>query len=146
MIRDISLYDVNAICELLVDLRNESPAYAFVDQDWDYVPPRLRDLICLPSFIGVIDDDYNGFMFGHVEEHWYSSRIDAFEQMLYVAKPHRGTMLAPRLIKEFEKLARDRGAANVYAGATTGMEEARTIQLYMRLGYKTTLPAVRKEL
>lgn len=146
MIREISLYDVGPICELLCDLQVESPEYNFVQQDWDYVPPRLKNMICQPSFIGVIDDDYKGFMFGEVSEHWYSSRIDAFEQLLYVAAPHRGTMLAPRLIKSFEALAKSRGAANVYAGATTGMDEDRTIELYKRLGYRTTLPAVRKEL
>lgn len=146
MIRDISLYDVTPICELLVDLRRESPEYAFVREDWDYVPVRLSNMICQPSFIGVIDDDYKGFMFGCVEEHWYSSRIDAFEQLLYVGSPYRGTMLAPKLIKAFERVAKSRGAANIYAGATTGMQEERTIELYKRLGYRTTQPAVRKEL
>lgn len=146
MIRDMSLYDVNAVCELLVDLRNESPEYKFVNEDWDHVPPRLRDMICHPGFIGVIDDDYRGYMIGYVQDHWYSSRIDAFEQLLYVAKDHRGSMLAPRLIKAFEKKAKEKGAENVYAGATTGMNEERTIELYKRLGYRVTLPGVRKEL
>lgn len=146
MIRDISLYDVGPICELLVDLGNESPAYAYVAKDWDYVPPRLREMICLPGFIGIIDDDYKGFMFGSVEAHWYSSRIDAFEQLLYVGAPYRGTMLAARLIKAFEQRAKAAGAKNIYAGATTDMQEERTIRLYERLGYRTTMPAVRKEL
>ncbi|QIG67209.1 N-acetyltransferase protein [Rhizobium phage RHEph15] len=146
MIRDISLYDVGPICELLVDLRNESPNYGFVEQDWEYVPPRLREMICLPGFVGVIDDDYKGFMFGSVEAHWYSSRVDAFEQLLYVGEPYRGTMLAPRLIKAFEQRCKAAGAHTIYAGATTGMNEERTIALYQRMGYRTTMPAVRKEL
>lgn len=146
MIRDMSLYDVGPLCELLMDLQRESPAYQFVEHDWSYVPDQLRHLICLPSFIGVIDDDYKGFMFGQVEAHWYSRRVDAFEQLLYVDAPHRGTMLAARLIKAFEQRAKDRGATTVYAGATTDMQDDRTIRLYQALGYRTTLPAVRKEL
>lgn len=146
MIRDISLYDVNPICEMLVDLRNESPEYNFVNEDWDYVPKHLQAMIIQPAFIGVIDDDYRGFMFGSVDRHWYSSRVDAFEQLLFVGSAFRGTMLAPRLIRAFEDRARSRQAENVYAGATTGMSEDRTIKLYERMGYKLTLPGVRKVL
>lgn len=145
-LRQISLYDVDMICELLVELRRASPEYAFVREDWTHVPPRLQHMICQPTFIGVIDEDFRGFMFGSIEEHWYSSRIDAFEQLLYVAEEWRGGMLAVRLIKGFEAEARRRGAENIYAGATTGMQEGRTIELYKKLGYRTTLPAVRKEL
>lgn len=145
-IRNISLYDVTAICEHLVDLRNESPEYAFVREDWDYVPVRLSNMICQPNFIGVTDEDHRGFMFGCVEEHWYSSRIDAFEQLLYVGPSYRGGMLAVRLIKAFCDEARRRGAENVYAGATTGMDEERTLRLYGTIGFRSTLPGVRKEL
>ncbi|QOE32152.1 acyltransferase [Rhizobium phage Paso] len=146
MIRQLSLYDVVPICEMLIDLREESPEYQHVIEDWDHVPKYLKELICHPSFVGVMDDDYRGFMMGYVQEHWYSRRLDAQEQLLYVCPQHRGTLLAPRLIKSFEKEAKAKGALNVYAGATTGMAEERTIQLYERLGYRRTLPGVRKEL
>lgn len=146
MIRDISLYDVTAICDMLIQLRDESPVYRFVETDEDHVPEYLRCLITAPSFIGLIDEDYRGFMFGHVDCHWYSKRIDAFEQLLYVSPEHRGGSLAARLIRGFELSAKGRGATTLYAGATTGVADDRTIRLYQALGYRTTLPAVRKEL
>ncbi|QWY83426.1 N-acetyltransferase protein [Rhizobium phage RHph_X3_9] len=146
MIRDMSLYDTLSVCEMLVDLRNESPEYAFVEEDWNYVPQQLNRMICDPDFIGIIDDDYRGFMIGSVQQHWYSSRRDAYEQLLWIGAPYRGTALAPRLIKAFEAKARSLGAVNLYAGASTGMNEERTIQLYERLGYTRLTAPVRKKL
>lgn len=146
MIRKMSLYDVVPVCEMLVDLRNSSPEYNFVEEDWDYVPPRLKAMLCDPNFIGFIDDDYRGFMVGGVSQYWYSARKDAFEQLLWVNEEARGGMLAPRLIKAFEKRARELGAEYIHAGASTGMSENRTIQLYERMGYDVQTPSVRKKL
>lgn len=145
MIREISLYDVVPICEMLVDLRNESPTYGYGEEDWGYVPSQLKHMITDPSFIGFIDDDFRGFMLGAVCSYWYSRRKDAHEQLLWINAEARGGMLAPRLIKRFEQKARELGAVHVYAGASTGMSEERTIQLYERLGYtRLTTPVKRK--
>ena len=146
MIRPVSLYDVTPICELLVDLRRESPEYSFVEEDWSYVPDKLYAMICDPDFCGVIDDDYRGFMIGACQQHWYSTRRDAYEQLLYVGPEYRGGALAVKLIKAFEAQAKHMGAVHVYAGATTGMNEERTLQLYERMGYTRLTTPVRKAL
>lgn len=146
MIRQMSLYDVVPVCEMLVDLKNSSPEYSFVVEDWDYVPNQLKNLLCNPKFIGVIDDDYRGFMIGAVDQYWYSSRKDAFEQTLLVNEEARGGMLALRLIKAFEKRAKELGAEYIHCGSTTGINEERTIQLYERMGYQRMTASVRKKL
>lgn len=146
MIRPMSLYDVVPVCEMLVDLRDESPEYSYGEEDWDYVPAQLKNMICDPLFIGFIDDDYRGFMIGGCQQHWFSRRIDAYEQLLFVGQEYRGGLLAPRLVRRFERRARELGAIHVYAGASTGMNEERTIQLYERMGYTRLTAPVRKRL
>lgn len=131
---------------MLLYLRDESPEYADVAADIDYVSTNLASMIASPSFIGLIHEGDGGCMFGTVGCQWYSADVYAYEHILYALPEHRGTGLAIRLIRGFEAQAKDSGAAYVSVGVTTGVKEEQTNSLYVRLGYEKHRGGLRKRL
>lgn len=145
MTRRIEETDIPEIIHQLLHLRDESPTYAEVIPDIDYVSGSLRTLIQSDAFIGVIEDGI-GCMFGMLTRQWYSYELNAHELILYVLPEHRGARTAMRLIAGLEDAAKRGGARYLQVGVTTGMQEDRTIKLYERLGYEKFGGGLRKEL
>ncbi len=141
--------DAYDIVELLRILRLESPEYNYVDDDPEFVRSNLGTLIHTSMMRGVVALDGQtlvGFMIGFVGAPWYSRRVEAMEQLLYVDPAWRGGTLAFRLVHHFEAVCREAGAANLMVGASTGMAEERTVMLYERMGYTKGSPTLRKAL
>ena len=137
------------IVECLRELRVESPEYNYVDDDPEFVFSNLHALISADHMVGVVayvNGCIVGFMIGFVSNPWYSKRVEAMEQLLYVDPAVRGGTTAVRLIKEFEEVCRQRGAVVLSAGASTGIHEDRTVKLYERMGYTQGSPTLRKVL
>lgn len=143
--RTIVPSDATSIVDMLRLLRQESPTYNSVDDDPEWVEGNLKRLLEADAIVGVIEPG-KGFMIGAITNTWYSKRIEAVEQLLYIDPDARGGMLAVRLIKSFEALARAGGAEELTVGATTGMQEDRTRELYLRLGYANFGQSLRKKL
>jgi GNAT superfamily N-acetyltransferase len=143
--RTIVPSDATSIVDMLRLLRQESPTYNHVDDDPEWVEGNLKLLLEAEALTGVIEPN-KGFMIGAIADTWYSKIVHATEQLLYIDPDFRGGMLAVRLIKSFEALARAGNAVDVHAGATTGMQDERTRALYMRLGYELHGLTLRKKL
>jgi GNAT superfamily N-acetyltransferase len=135
VLRSITVADLDPIMDMLSALHVESPHYGKVDFNIPYVRQRLASMIEHPSFIGTIDCEARGIMFGGACQQWYSLDIDAYEQLLYILPQHRGGILAARLIKNFELRAHALGCVHVRAGTTTLVKTEETLRLYERLGY-----------
>lgn len=149
VLRELKLGDTKDIVALLQQLRVESPEYNYVENDPVFVVNNLWSLISNGAMRGVVaitGDVLVGFMIGFIAAPWYSKRVEAMEQLLYVDPAVRGGTTAIRLIKEFEKLCLDNGAAVLSVGASTGMKEDRTVKLYERMGYTQGSPTLRKVL
>ena len=150
MIHELHRSHVTDIVELLRILRAESPEYNYVDDDPVWVANNMDGLIQNATLVGVVSEDddahVTGFMIGFVSHTWYSKRVDAMEQLLYVHPLYRGGSLAPRLIKRFEELCRTKGAFELSVGASTGMAEERTVKLYKHMGYTERSPTLVKRL
>jgi predicted GNAT superfamily acetyltransferase len=56
---------------------------------------------------------------------------------VYVTPTRRGGIAARMLIDAFERWARDKGAARVLLGITTGVRTDATETFYNKLGYNT---------
>lgn len=148
-LRELKLGDTRDIVELLRQLRVESPEYNYVEDDPTFVVNNLWSLIsnnAMTGVVAVVNDVLVGFMIGFVGAPWYSKRVEAMEQLLYVDPAVRGGTTAIRLIKEFEKLCKAKGAEVLSVGATTGIKEDRTVSLYERMGYTKGSPTLRKVL
>lgn len=76
-----------------------------------------------------------GFV-GMVAAHWFSTGLIASDFGLFVHPDHRGGMAAARLLKAFIAWARDKGAAMITAGITTGVHVESTTRLYQALGFQ----------
>lgn len=147
MLRKIQTYDVGLIIEMLLALHIESPEYNKVQPDEPYVHTTLTSMIQQPNFIGRIDTDLRGFIFGVANRAWYDSELNAYELLLYVLPEYRGTtMLAPRLIKQFEIDAKHLDCIRVRAGVSTGLHVERSLTLYERMGYKRDGNALSKRI
>jgi GNAT superfamily N-acetyltransferase len=146
MLRPIRADDVGLISEMLLALHVESPHYSKVRPDHEYVRTNLTSMIEQPAFIGYIDVDLRGFMFGIANRTWFDSELNAYELLLYILPDYRGTSLAPRLIKQFEIAARALGCIHVRAGTSTQLNTERTLRLYERLGYTREANTVSKRI
>ncbi len=146
MLRPIVAEDIGLIIEMLLTLHVESPHYNKVQPDEDYVRTTLASLIEQPAFIGYIDADLRGLMFGIATRTWYDSELNASELLLYILPEYRGGMLAVRLIKQFELAALQRGCVHVRAGASTLVNTEQTLSLYERLGYTREANTVTKRI
>ena len=146
MLRPITTDDVGLIIEMILTLHVESPHYNKVLPDEPYVHKTLTSLIEKPSFIGAIDVDLRGLMFGNATSLWYDPTFDAYEMLLYILPEHRGGLLAPRLIRQFECDAKLLGCAHVRAGVSTIVNTEQTLRLFERLGYVREANTVTKRI
>lgn len=147
MLRPIKAEDIGLIIEMLHALHEESPHYNKVQPDVQYVSTTLATMIEQPNFIGCMDSDLRGFMFGIASRTWFDPELNAHELLLYILPEYRGTtLLAPRLIKTFEQEARRLNCVHVRAGASTGIDNERTLRLYERLGYTREANTVTKRI
>lgn len=149
--RRVTQADIPMIIRVCQRIHDESPVYGAFDRSLEeLVTANLTAMKNAGVLHGIVAEDADanayGLMLGVVSAPWYTDRVEACEQTLYVHPEHRGSSIAPRLIKEFEKLCKELGAWQIAAGATTGMTEDRTIQLYERLGYTVRSPTVSKRL
>lgn len=143
-IRPISQSDIGPLIQMMIAMRLESPSLAAsVTVDVERTWANIKTMIDNETLVGVIAD--GGCMLGIIGPNWYSSRVEAFEQMLYVKPEKRGTMLGIRLIGMFENIAIERGAAAVHVGSSTGISDERTARLYERKGYSRSGISLSKE-
>lgn len=146
MLRPITANDVGLIIEMLLALRVESPRYNLVRPDEDYVHTTLTTMIEQPAFIGFIDADLRGVMFGNASRTWFDPELNAYELLLYIFPEYRSGLLASRLIKQFESAAKRIGCVHVRAGTSTQVNAEALLRLYERLGYTREANTVTKRI
>lgn len=139
-------YDIEQIILMLRELQQESPQFNTQSIDYDYVAANLYTMVERPEFIGTIDVSMRGFMFGTTGPSWYCPDLIAYEHLLYILPEHRGGILAARLIRSFESIARTRGCVLVRAGTSTRIRAEQTLALYERLGYTRDTSGVFKRI
>lgn len=138
--------DIDHIIKMLLSLHVESPHYNAVKPDVQYVRTTLASMIEQPNFIGYIDADVRGFMFGIATASWFDPEVNALELLLYILPEHRGGLLAARLIKQFERGAMRLNCIHVRAGTSTRVGTEETLRLYERLGYTREANTVTKRI
>jgi GNAT superfamily N-acetyltransferase len=94
---------------------------------------RGEDFFCV-----VVEHEGNivGLMYGVVTDHFFSDMRYAANVALYVTPKLRGTWAAPHLVREFERVAVERGANEILIGTASGVDAVRTVEFYHALGYQ----------
>lgn len=136
MIRHATAGDIPALIELGTRMYLES-RYASGAFDADKCAALAKQLIDVDAGIVLVAEQGGqliGWLGGGIGEQWFSHSLMAFEYGLFIAPEHRGGSAGPRMVKAFLAWAKDNGAALVNMGITTGVHEARTGEMYERLG------------
>ena len=136
MIRVADKEDIPFIISCLQAMRYESSNCFQCEDDPEYVAGNLHALMEHDSFIGLIADDSKGVMLGITQALWYDKRLRTYEQLLYVAPEHRGSMTAARLIRRLCDTAKEHGSIEVQAGSMAEIKEQSLYKLYKRLGFE----------
>lgn len=140
MIRDALFIDLPAIVDLGEVMVAEAPAFAGLPYDRVKVYKFLESLLDSANGILLVSDTgnaLNGAMSGAVGEHLFCNVRYAFDSGLFVAPTARGSIVAARLVKAFERRARQLGARFSCPAVMTG-RFVRTTKFYQALGYRLT--------
>ena len=89
------------------------------------------------------DGEIEGALVGLISELYMSHTVQATELAWFVTKDYRGKPASIRLVKSFEKWAKDKGAMQIGMGDISGISTLE--KLYTRLGYKIAESVYLKE-
>lgn len=146
MIELITEDNLDHVIKMMVQMKDESPVYREYPTSISHTTDMLKMLMAADAFIGVIDSEHRGCMFGTATWQWYSPVFEANEMALFVYPGHRGKSVSVRLIDAFELEAAKRSCTAVNVGSSTGIADARVEGLYIALGYKKHGLGLRKVL
>jgi GNAT superfamily N-acetyltransferase len=132
--RRVTTADLTFIEDSLVDIHAESAKYSRYEVDHDYTYHKLVMALVNNVIEGYIEPG-KGFVLFTCGAPWWSPTVEMSEQLLYVTPKYRGSAVAVKLIREMEKLAKDRGIKTVHVGTSLGIADYAVVSLYQRLGY-----------
>jgi predicted GNAT superfamily acetyltransferase len=78
-----------------------------------------------------------GFLAGVITDHYFADMVYATNIALVVSQEARGSRAALKLVREFERVAKARGADEIVLGVTAGYHAPRIEKFYNALGYST---------
>ena len=144
-IRTATPDDVFDILILAKEFSKEAPK----SHKWDKEKTELFLLSAFKNdnmeiFVIDVDGEIEGALVGILYELYMSHTAQATELAWFVSKDYRGKPSSIRLIKAFEKWAKDRGASQVGMGDIEGISNLEN--LYNRLGYEKSETVYLKEL
>lgn len=139
MIRELQEKDIEAMVAIGAEMHQEG---AF--SGLDYNPHRMeavftrcltdRDHLCL---VVKKDGMIIGGIYAVLSVYFFNYDIIAEERALYVLKEHRGGIAGLKLVRAFEKWAKERGAKEIVTGSSVGIKTEKVRQFYEALGYST---------
>lgn len=135
---DIRLENIKDVVYLAEKMHGES-AYADMPFSVEVVAQRIYDQVILSEDgFGVIaykDTNPVGMIGGALATQFFGPSIFAYDFGWYVTPKQRGSSIAIRLLKKFEKWAKKRGAEELHLGVTTGVNPEKTAKMFERMGY-----------
>lgn len=138
MIRPATHDDIDRLTELGEQMHVES-RFADLPIDRSKVRALFAHLIESPDGLLIVsekDGEVIGGFAGYVCEHYFARTTVAQDFGLFIAPEFRGGLSAPRLLKAYIDWAKEKGAAMIQAGITTGVHVEASTQLYLRMGFQ----------
>lgn len=102
---------------------------------------KVRSLIKSDFFyvtLAIVGDSVVGCMLGLVSEVYCTRELHAYELVLYVTPSHRKTDMSVKLLGDFEKWAKIKGATQAWLGCAFGADNDKTKRFYEKAGYQLT--------
>ena len=108
---------------------------------FDFDEAKVRELfealIDLNAGIAIVaEEDYEiqGGFIGSVSPMWFGDDLVATDYALFLAEEHRGNLTAPRLVQEYVRQAKEKGAKQIFVGTCTGYESEKLAKFFERMG------------
>lgn len=144
-IREATQDDVFDILILAKEFSKEAPK----SHKWDKEKTEQFILSALQNtnmviFVIDVDGEIEGALVGLLSELYMSYTVQATELAWFVSKEYRGKPSSIKLLKTFEKWAKDKDAVQVGMGDIEGISSLKN--LYSRLGYFRAESVYLKEL
>lgn len=141
-IRPLQAEDKTAVFHMATAMYAESPRFNVRTLSYVKTEKVIDFFISNPStgraFVAEYDGVLIGMIGGVIVEHFFSEDTYATDLVVYVKPDRRGSSAAVRLIKAFEQWAFSVGVDEVLLGVSTGINQADTVRIYERLGYKVS--------
>jgi GNAT superfamily N-acetyltransferase len=139
MIREARYDDIDALLALAKEMHAESPRYSLLRFSADKVAGVFRRLIDSPDGLLMVAENSGeivGGMAAMVTPHWFSDDLVSSDIGLFMLPRHRGGMTAVRLMRSYIEWAKFKGALQIQAGISTGVQVEEAAALYRRMGLK----------
>jgi hypothetical protein len=137
-------YSVNTNPSNIKEMVNLVTSFAS-ESDWklfdaEHVKKLFEAYLYHPDGVVITLDQGNhhvGIICGIVQQHMYDlTKVVLVEMAWYVFPEHRKTLKNIKLLKEFEKVGKEKGAEYIFMTLKSNMKDVE--HLYTRLGYKET--------
>jgi GNAT superfamily N-acetyltransferase len=134
----MSEQDIEPMIEMGASMHAES-AFAALDYSWSKCRELGHRYIQNPdvNFGAVAEADGKtvGMLMGYVTDYYFGNDKIACDILWYIDPDHRGSRAAIKLLRAFQRWAKEQGASEVCIGVSTAVEFERTGLLLQRLGY-----------
>lgn len=135
---------------LAKDMHTETPTYRGVEFNARKVY-ELLESACDPyaehtCHVARIDGRIVGGYIAVAHTHFFTNTRYVAELALFLAREHRSSGIASLLVEDLQVWARDKGAAYVSVGVSTGIANNKIAGLYRKLGFKDNAISLMKEL
>ena len=137
-IRPIEPEDVPAAIDLGYQMHQES-VYRHFNYNPDKCGRLIYDFMSNPdtrfAYIGTANGVPNSILLGSIGEHYFGTDLIASDTVWYVSTQSRGSRVGLQLLRAFEKWAKERKAAEIYVGVSSGLSAGKTGAMLQKLGY-----------
>lgn len=114
-----------------------------VYRDFDYNPNKCGRMVYRYmtnpdthfAYVGTHNDTLNSILLGSIGEHYFGTDLIASDTLWYVSPQSRGSRVGLQLLRAFEKWAKERDAAEIYVGVSSGLSADKTGAMLQKLGY-----------
>ena len=140
MIRKATLDDVPLLMLFADWLEDESARYKRLGVNKEKVVSHFTAIIENEDIGVILLAEQNGVVLGGfaggVYSDWMTDSLLTFDYVNYVMPECRGLKIGEKLVAEFVKWSKQRGAKLVQCGTATGITPDKTIEMYKRCGFR----------
>lgn len=146
MIRLADKHDLSCLLDMAREMHAAS-AYKNIE----FVPNMTRNFLDFVvegedyiALVAEVEATPVGAIIGCISPYFFNPALRICDLSFYVRPEWRGSTAAPRLLKHYEKLAKERGCRESYLGVSTGDGAAGAF--YQGMGYTNIGTCFKKEL
>lgn len=138
-VRPLTPEDVAEVIALGYKMHQES-VYRHFDYDENKCGQLLYRFLTNPNtcfaHVAESDGELVGVFLGSIGEHYFGRDLVASDTLWYVLPEHRGSRAGGVLLKTFESWAKDRNAAEINVGISSGLSAEKTGAMLQKVGYE----------